>query len=44
MAFTISINDEAAFEIVVPPDVITDTGSTTYEFTARGFSEATPND
>lgn len=34
----------AAFEIVVPPDVITETGSTTYEFIARGFSEASPND
>ena len=34
----------AAFEIVVPPDVVTETGGTTYQFTARGFSEATPND
>lgn len=34
----------AAFEIVVPPDVTTSTGGTTYEFAARGFSEASPND
>jgi hypothetical protein len=34
----------AAFEIVVPPDETTSTGSTTYQFSARGFQEATPND
>ena len=34
----------AAFEVVVPPDVVTETGSTTYQFVARGFQEATPND
>jgi hypothetical protein len=34
----------AAFQIDVPPDVITSTGSTTYQFTSRGFSEASPND
>lgn len=34
----------AAFDIVVPPDVVTETGGTTYQFSARGFSEATPND
>lgn len=38
------VPDNAAFEITVPPDVVTETGSTTYQFVARGFSEASPND
>lgn len=34
----------AAFTIVVPEDDFSDTGSTTYQFVARGFHEASPND